>query len=122
MTDVEKYIAGYPPITKQKLEQVRAMIRKIVPDGEESISYGIPTVKLNGKYVIYFAGFKNHISIYPVPRQNAEFKKDLEKYKGGTGTMQIPLDKPLPVALINKIIKFRLKANKAATSAKKSKI
>ena len=117
---IDEYISGFPDDTKKALAQVRAAIRKTVPDGEETISYAIPCFKLNGKYVIYFAGYKNHIGIYPVPTENKEFENEFSVYKtSGKGTLQLPLDKPMPVNLITKIAKFRLK--ESLESAKKNK-
>jgi uncharacterized protein YdhG (YjbR/CyaY superfamily) len=84
-------------------------IKDVVPGAEETISYQIPTFKLNGSYLIYFAGWKNHVSLYPVPRGNDLFKKELSNYKGGKGTVQFSLDKPIPIPLIKKIVKYRIK-------------
>jgi len=84
-------------------------MRKAIPKGEETISYGMPAFMLNGKYVIFFAGYKNHISVYPAPRENPEFKKELSQYKGGKGTVQFPIDQPLPVELISRLTQFRVK-------------
>lgn len=117
--NIDQYISTFPEITQKRLERVRTLIRKIVPKGEETISYGIPTVKFNGRYVIYFSGNKKHISIYPAPRDNPEFKKELAEYKGGKGTVQFPLDKPLPSDLIKRIAKFRVKRNKEETDKRK---
>jgi uncharacterized protein YdhG (YjbR/CyaY superfamily) len=115
-----EYITGFPKETQQVLQQIRATIKKVVPKAEEAISYGIPTFNLNGKYLIYFAGYKNHVSIYPAPRGKDEFKEILSAYKGGKGTIQFLLDKPIPYNLITKIVKFRLKENlsKATVSNK----
>ncbi len=94
-----------------------------MPKAEETISYGIPTFKINGRYVIYFAGYKNHVSVYPAPRDNPEFKKELAEYKGGKGTVQFPLDKPLPLDLISRMTAFRLKVNlQEASKPRKNKI
>jgi len=113
---IDEYIAGFPEATQKSLNKVRSTIRKVVPKAEETISYGIPTFKINGRYVIYFAGYKNHVSVYPAPRENPEFKKELSVYKGGKGTVQFPLDKPLPSDLIRRITKFRVKVNKEEAS------
>ena len=109
--NIDEYIAGFPKETQKVLKQIRATIKKAAPGAEETISYAIPTFKLNGHYVIYFAGYKNHISLYPAPRGNELFKKELSDYKGGKGTIQFPLDKPLPLNLITRIVKFKLKEN-----------
>lgn len=110
-SDVEEYIAGFPKDTQKILEQIRATIKKAAPDAEETISYAIPTFKLEGRYLVYFAGYKNHIGLYPVPRENEAFKEELSAYKGGKGTVQFPLDKPIPLDLITKIVKFRVNEN-----------
>ena len=109
--NINEYITGFPKETQKVLQQIRTTIKKIAPKAEETISYGIPTFNLNGTYLIYFAGYKNHVSIYPAPRGKDEFKEILSAYKGGKGTVQFPLDKPIPYDLITKIVKFRLKEN-----------
>lgn len=109
---IDEYIKTFPKDVQSILEKIRKTIRKAAPSATETISYGIPTFKLNGKSFIYFAGFKHHISIYPAPRGVEEFKKELAEYKGGRGTVQFPLDKPLPLSLITKIVKFSVKENK----------
>lgn len=111
LNDIDKYITGFPKDVQKILEQVRATIKKAAPDAEETISYAIPTFKLKGHYLVYFAGYKNHIGFYPAPRGNDAFKKELSVYKGGKGTVQFPIDKPMPVNLITKIVKFRVKEN-----------
>jgi uncharacterized protein YdhG (YjbR/CyaY superfamily) len=119
--DIDDYIAGFPEDVQKILKKVRTTIRQMAPDAEETISYQIPTFKLNDTYLIYFAGFKNHISLYPAPRGAEEFKKGLSAYEGGKGTVQFPLDKPIPVDLIKRIVKFKVKENqeKAKTRRKK---
>ena len=111
--NTDQYIAGFPDMVQSLLNQIRAIIRKTAPEAEEAISYGIPAFQYKGHYLIYFAGFKNHVSVYPAPRENVEFKELFATYKGGKGTVQFPLDKPLPVELIAKIVKFRMKENQA---------
>lgn len=106
--DVDSYINDFPKDIKDKLKTIRQTIREVVPEAGEKISYDIPTVTLNGKYLVYYAGFKNHIGFYPAPVAIAAFKKDLSPYKQGKGSVQLPLDKPLPLALIRKIVKFRI--------------
>jgi uncharacterized protein YdhG (YjbR/CyaY superfamily) len=109
--NIDEYIAGFTKETQKNLEQIRATIKKAAPGAEETISYAIPAITLKGSYLVYFAGFKNHISLYPAPRGNEAFKKELSAYKGGKGTVQFPLDKPMPLNLITKIVKFRIKEN-----------
>ena len=108
---MDEYIAGFPTETQNVLEQVRAIIKKEAPNAEETISYAIPAFNLNKHNLIYFAGYKNHISLYPVPKGSEVFEKEISKYKSGKGTMQFPLDKPLPLGLITKIVKNRIKEN-----------
>lgn len=116
---IDEYISIFPVKTQVILEKIRETIKELVPDAEETISYQIPLLKSNGSYLIYFAGWKNHVSLYPVPRGNDSLKKELSKYKGGKGTVQFPFDKPLPISLIKKIVKYRIKENKAKINKKK---
>jgi len=109
--NIDEYIAGFPGNVQEKLTQIRNIIKKAVPDAEEKISYAIPTFALNGRNLIHFAGFKNHIGLYPAPREDSAFSKELSKFKGGKGTVQFPLDQPLPVDLIVRIVKFRVNEN-----------
>lgn len=117
--NIDEYIAGFPVIIQERMEQLRAAIHKAAPGAEESISYSIAAFKLHGT-LIFFAGFKNHIGIYPVPRTNGLFKKELESYKGGKGTAQIPHDEPIPFDLVTRIVMFRLKENKEILKKKTS--
>lgn len=107
---VDEYIALYPKEAQQKLEQMRATVKKVAPKAEESINYGIPTFKLNGN-LVHFAAYKHHIGFYPAPSGIITFKKELATYKNSKGAVQFPIDQPLPVALIKKIVKFRIKEN-----------
>ncbi|MBC7900611.1 MAG: DUF1801 domain-containing protein [Saprospiraceae bacterium] len=106
--NIDEYIAGFPADVQEILQKIRIIILKAAPEAEEAISYQIPTFKLRGKNVIHFAGFKNHIGIYPAPRGVAEFDKEMSKYKGGKGTVQFQLDEPIPYGLITRIVKFRI--------------
>lgn len=117
--DIDDYIAGFPEEVQKILKKVRTTIRQTAPEAEETISYQIPTFKLNGTYLIYFAGFKNHISLYPAPRGAEEFKKELSAYEGGKGTVQFPLDQPIPYDLIKRIVKFKVKENKEKAKVKR---
>ena len=110
--DIDEYIARFPLDTQEILEQIRDTIKKVVPEAEETISYGIPTFDLNGTYLIYFAAYKKHIGIYPVPSAIEEVDKDFASYKtSGKGTIQFPLNKPMPLNLITKLVKFKVKEN-----------
>jgi uncharacterized protein YdhG (YjbR/CyaY superfamily) len=119
--NVDEYIAGFPPDVRVRLEKVRAAIRKAAPHASESISYRIAAYQLEG-VLIYFAGFARHIGMYPAPRSSAEFHDELAAYQGGKGTVQFPHDKPLPLGLIARIVKFRAAENlaRAATRGGKS--
>jgi len=105
---VDDYIAGFPADVQKVLKKIRATIRKAAPKADESISYQIAAYKINGKVLIYFAGFAKHVSVYPAPRDAKEFKKELAAYKGGKGTVQFPLDSKIDYDLITRIVKFRL--------------
>lgn len=117
---IDEYIANFPDDVQTKLQQVRSTIKKAAPGAEEKISYGIPAFNLNGQYLIYFAGYKKHIGMYPVPGGVKEFEKDFAPYyTSGKGTIQFPLEKPMPAGLITKIVKFRIKVNKEKAKKKK---
>ena len=119
--DMDEYIAGFAPSTQHALNEIRETIKRLIPEAEETISYAIPCVKLEGKYLVYFAGYKNHIGIYPVPTKDATFDKDFAGYKtSGKGALQLPLDKPMPLELIAKIVRFRVKENRDKAEKKKT--
>lgn len=118
--DIDEYIARFPLDTKEILEQIRATIKKVVPEVEETINYGIPAYNLNGTYLIYFAAYKNHIGFYPVPSAIDLVDKDFASYKtSGKGTIQFPLNKPIPLNLITKLVKFKVKENIEKVAKKK---
>ena len=105
---VDEYIASQPEAARDKLERVRSIIRKALPEAEETISYRIPAYKLDGKAVIYFAGWKRHYSLYPATAQLvAACKDELAPYEVEKGTIRFPLSEPVPVKLIGRIAKFR---------------
>lgn len=110
---VDDYILSAPKDAQEKLRELRQVIKEIIPTGEETISYGIPTVKRNGRYVVYFAGYKNHVSLYPILESIEKSVAAVATYKKGRGTMQFPLDKPLPLPLIRQIVKLLVKENEA---------
>jgi len=107
-TSVDEYISLFDADVQKILRKVRKVITQTAPKAVESISYQIPTYKVDGKVLIYFAGFAKHVSVYPAPREAKEFKNELSDYKGGKGTVQFPLDKPIPYELITRIVKFKL--------------
>lgn len=115
--DIDAYIAEFPESTQVLLQQMRETIHKAAPAAEEAISYTMPTFKLHGN-LVHFAGYKNHIGFYP-GGVVALFEKDLTKYNTSKGTIQFSLDKPLPVALISKITKYRVKQNLEKAALKK---
>ena len=118
--DIDEYIARFPPDTQEILKQIRTTIKKVVPDAEETISYGIPTFNLNGTYLIYFAAYKKHIGFYPVPSGIEEIDKGFASFKtSGKGTIQFPLSKPMPLNLITKLVKFKVKENIEKAEKKK---
>ncbi len=106
---IDEYITSFSENTAAVLNQLRSLINKIAPKALESISYGMPAFKVNGKPLIYFAGYKNHIGLYALPNTHKAFSLQLAKYKQGKGSVQFPLREPLPLQLITKIIKYRLK-------------
>ena len=116
---IDEYIASFPEDVQKILEELRATIKAAAPDADEKISYGIPTFTLNGKYLIYFAGWKDHISIYPIPSGTEAFNKEVSKYVEGKGTLKFPIDKPLPLKLITKIVKHRVAETLKRTDKKK---
>lgn len=109
-TDVSEYILDFPAETQFMLEQMREAIKAAAPDADEVISYAMPAYKLNG-ILVYFAGYTKHIGFYPGAGGIAEFKKELSLYKWAKGSVQFPLDRPLPLKLITQIVRFRVKAN-----------
>ena len=117
---VHDYIAGFSPAIRVSLRKIRATIKRAAPGAKESISYGIPTLKLNG-LLIYFAGFKAHLSIYPMTTSiRTQFKKELSPYLSGKGTAKFPLDQPIPYGLIEKIVRFKVKESLTAADGPKN--
>ena len=110
--DVASYIKDCPKAAQSHLRKLRTQIKKAAPKAEEKISYGMAGYKLHGKPLVYFGGFKKHVSLFPAggSARNA-LKKELAQYKGGKGTIQFPIDEPLPLALISKIVTLRVKEN-----------
>ena len=109
---IDEYIKTFPEDVQSILEKMRQTIRKAAPEAEEAISYQIPTFKLNGN-LVHFAAFKDHVSFFPTGKGVAAFKKELSSYKGSKGTVQFPLDKPIPYDLVRKITLFRRKQSLA---------
>lgn len=107
-TTIDNYIADFPKDIQRILQQIRTTIQKAAPDAEECISYAIPTFKMNGKNLVHFAAFKNHIGFYPTPSGTERFENELSKYKQGKGSVQFPLDQSMPLSLIEKIVRHRV--------------
>jgi uncharacterized protein YdhG (YjbR/CyaY superfamily) len=122
--NIDAYIATFPKDTQKLLKEVRATIKKAAPKAEEAIKYAMPTFVLNGN-LVHFAGYKNHIGFYPAPTGIKAFQKELSIYKSGKGSIQFPIDQPIPLTLIAKIVKYRVQQNieklqtKARTKAAK---
>ena len=108
---IDEYIKTFPDDVQSILEEMRQTIRIAAPEAVEAISYQMPTFKLNGKNLVHFAAFKNHIGFYPIPSGIEAFKKELSSYKQGKGSVQFPIDKPIPYDLVEKIVKYRVKEN-----------
>ncbi|MEI9808660.1 MAG: DUF1801 domain-containing protein [Bacteroidota bacterium] len=118
--NVDEYIAAFPKNIQKLLKEMRAAIRKAAPGAEEAIKYTIPTFVLNGN-LVSFAAYKNHIGFYPAPVGVAAFKKELSPYEGAKATARFPIDKPLPLALIDKMVKFRVKSLEKTKTKVKAK-
>ena len=107
INDIDGYIASFPQETQEILEKIRVTIRNAAPEAEEAIKYQMPTFVLYGN-LVHFAAYKNHIGFYPVPTGIEKFKEALSVYKTGKGSVQFPLDQPIPYDLISKIVAFRV--------------
>ncbi|MCK7481635.1 MAG: DUF1801 domain-containing protein [Candidatus Moduliflexus flocculans] len=111
-SSVDDYIAGFPESIQKQLKRIRAVIRAAAPEAREKISYKIAGYELNGRNLVYFAGWKKHISLYPIPAGDEAFEKAISKYVDGKGTLKFPLDEPLPMKLIKKVVELHVAANK----------
>ena len=116
---IDEYIAMFSPEVQKTLQQIRATIHKATPSAAEAISYGIPTLKLNGN-LVHFAAFKKHIGFYPPVRGDAKLVKAVSRYAGPKGNLQFPFDEPIPYDLIKRIVKLRVRQNMAGAAKKKS--
>lgn len=110
---IDDYIAQFPPETQQRLQELRALVTSIAPDATDTISYAMPTFDLNGRHLVFFAAFKKHIGLYPLPGGIEAFQEELKPYKQGRGSVQFPLDRPMPWDLIRRIIEDRVKQIRA---------
>ena len=116
---IDAYIANFPPDVQVILQQIRATIRAAAPDAAEKINYGIPTFTLGGRNLVHFAAFKNHVGFYPTPSGMERFHAELAGYKGAKGSVQFPLDRPIPYELIAAITRFRVAEVEAGAPGKK---
>jgi|SRR5688572_458152 len=116
---IDEYINSFPEDVRRILTELRQTIREVAPDAEETINYQIPTFILNGN-LVHFAAFENHIGFYPAPSGMEAFKKELSGYKSAKGSVQFPIDEPLPLPLIRKIVEYRVKENLEKKQKKKS--
>ena len=119
INSMDEYIDTFPEDIQTILKQVRKTIKAAAPEAGERISYGIPTFTLNDKYLIYFAGWKHHISIYPIPIGDDAFNQEIAPYVAGKGTLKFPIDKPMPLKLITKIVKLKVAESLSRTDQKK---
>jgi uncharacterized protein YdhG (YjbR/CyaY superfamily) len=110
---MDAYITRFSPEMRTLLEQVRAAIRNAAPDATEAITYGMPTFKLDGRNLVHFAGYAHHIGFYPIPSGISAFKEELAPFKQGKGSVQFPVDEPLPFDLIARIVEFRVMEHRA---------
>ncbi|HSB92423.1 MAG TPA: DUF1801 domain-containing protein [Flavitalea sp.] len=117
---IDQYIAAFPSPVQKILSSIRTTIRKTVPQAEEAVKYGIPTFVLGGN-LIHFAAFKNHIGIYPGPAGISAFAKELSKYQTSKGTIQLPIDEPIPMELIKRIVQFRVQQTELKAKLKSAK-
>ena len=115
--DIDEYIAGFPKDIQTILQKIRKTIKKAAPEAQEKIGYQMPTFTLNGN-LVHFAAFKNHIGFYPTPSGTEKFKKEISVYKAAKGSIQFPLDQPIPYDLISQIVEFRVKENLAKAKKK----
>lgn len=110
-TSINEYISTLPEDTQKAMGEIIATIKARVPNAEEHISYNMPAFKVNGEYFVHFSAWKNHIGMYPIPAGNEAFQKQIEQYRSAKSSLNFPLDKPMPIKLIEKVIKFRIAEN-----------
>lgn len=110
-TSINEYILTLPENAQNAMGEIIATIKAKVPNAEEHISYNMPAFKVNGEYFVHFSAWKNHIGMYPIPAGNEAFQKQIEPYRSAKSSLNFPLDKPMPIKLIEKVIKFRIAEN-----------
>jgi uncharacterized protein YdhG (YjbR/CyaY superfamily) len=118
---IDEYIGSFPKHVQERLESIRKLIAKLAPDAQEKISYQMPTFYLNGN-LVHFACFQNHIGFYPTPHGISEFQEELSKYKNGKGSVQFPHNEPLPMKLIERMVKYRTDKNRKKVGTQKKEI
>jgi uncharacterized protein YdhG (YjbR/CyaY superfamily) len=118
--NIDEYIAGFPGEVREILEEIREAVRKAAPGAKEAIKYKMPAFTLEGN-LVFFAAFKDHIGFYPPVAGSKELQKALAVYEGPKGSLKFPIDKPLPIALIRKVVKIRVKENLEKAEAKRRK-
>jgi uncharacterized protein YdhG (YjbR/CyaY superfamily) len=116
---MDEYIDSFPEDVQRILNEIRQSIKEAAPQAEETINYQIPTFALNGN-LVHFAAFEHHIGFYPTPSGMEAFKKELSQYKGAKGSVQFPIDQPMPLSLIRRIVEYRVKENVERNQKKKS--
>jgi uncharacterized protein YdhG (YjbR/CyaY superfamily) len=119
-TSIDEYIATFPEDIQAKLQEIRQTIKAAAPDASEKIAYAMPTFHLKGN-LVHFAAFKNHIGFYPAPRGIEAFQEELSQYKGAKGSVQFPIDEPMPLDLIRRIVEYRVQDNLQKADEKKKK-
>lgn len=119
MNEVDKYIEGFPADVQDILVKIRVLIRETAPMAVESMAYGMPAYKTSGKPLVYFAAFKNHIGFYATPSGHEKFANELSSYKQGKGSVQFPIDRPIPYDLIRRIVVFRIEENSVGVKKRK---
>jgi uncharacterized protein YdhG (YjbR/CyaY superfamily) len=117
---IDEYIGTFPKDVQRILEEVRATIKAAAPEAREKISYQIAAFELNGRNLVHFAGWKKHISMYPIPSGTQAFNKEVSQYAAGKGTIKFPLDKPLPLKLVSKIVRLRVAENRRSVQVRSS--
>ena len=121
MNEVDEYITGFPPEVQQIMHEIRRIITDEAPDAVEGMAYGMPGYKTHGKPLVYFAGYKKHIGFYATPTGHSAFAEELAHYKQGKGSVQFPLDKPIPYDLISRMTVFRALENSVISNSKPKK-
>ena len=117
-TSISEYVSTLPENAQMAMGEIIATIKANVPDAEEHISYNMPAFKVNGEYFIHFSAWKNHIGMYPIPAGNEAFQKQIEPYRSAKSSLNFPLAQPMPIKLIEKVIKFRISENLKSAKVK----